>query len=278
MRFFFSKSPLTKDTSQATPKEFFIWPEDQDGPKPNTEKERTKRELGLQIVYNIHQPTIKAFLPAKEKATGTAVLIAPGGSHRELWVEHEGDNPAKWFCEKGIAAFVLKYRLSEEIGSHYSLMEHSMADIHQAIRYIRSNAKEWGIKTSRIGVMGFSAGGELAALAAMHPSDGNKKAIDPISKESSYPNFQALIYPSGKSAFQATKHSPPLFLLCGDQDHEIAKLTAETYIRYKQEGVPAELHIYAGVGHGFGVQKKNIGAILHWPQLVIDWLKANGLI
>jgi acetyl esterase/lipase len=278
MKFFSKKTPLLLDPSHSPTKEIFIWPEDQQGLKPKMDKEKTKKGLGLHIVHNIHQPTIKGFIPSKEKTTGTAIIIAPGGSHRELWVEHEGDNPAKWFCENGIAAFVLKYRLSKELGSPYSLMDHSLADIRQAIRYIRSNAKEWGIKPARIGVMGFSAGGELAALAAMHPEDGDKNASDPISRQSSFPNFQALIYPAGIAPFLATKHSPPLFLLCGDKDHEIASEAATTYLRYQKEGIPTELHIYAGVGHGFGIQKKNTGAIAHWPQLVIDWLESIGLI
>jgi acetyl esterase/lipase len=115
------------------------------------------------------------------------VIIAPGGGHRELWIDHEGYNPAKWLAEKGIAAFVLKYRLARDTNSTYTIDKDALADIQRAIRLVRSRAKEWNIDTARIGVMGFSAGGEVAALAAMRFDHGNENANDEIDRQSARP-------------------------------------------------------------------------------------------
>src|SRR5262249_56496734 len=133
--------------------------------------------------------------PAKDKATGTAVVIAPGGGHRELWVLHEGANEAKWLSDRGIAAFVLKYRLAREKGSPYKIAEHALQDGQRAIRLVRSRAKEWGIDPHRIGLMGFSAGGEVTALVCNNFDAGQENGSDPVERVSSRPDFQALIYP-----------------------------------------------------------------------------------
>src|SRR5882757_7316344 len=139
---------------------FLLWPATAEG-----SPERVRLANGERVISNVHRPTLR-YYPA-EKPTGAAVIIAPGGSHRELWIDHEGHRPAQWLSERGIAAFVLKYRLGAEAGSPYSVEPHALADILRGVRYVRSRAEEWGIDAGRVGVMGFSAGGELAALAAM---------------------------------------------------------------------------------------------------------------
>jgi endo-1,4-beta-xylanase len=261
-------------------KEIPLWAKGAPGSEGKTGIEKVRvAETGDHVITNIHSPSIIPYIPSRENATGAAVIIAPGGGHRELWIDHEGHNPAKWLREIGVAAFVLKYRLAREEGSTYTVEGHELADIKRAIRLVRSRAKEWGIDTARIGVMGFSAGGEVAALAAMRFDEGNKTATDGIARERSRPAFQALIYPGGSDKFVVTKNSPPLFLLGGYGDRaDIAEGLAQVYINYKRAGIPAELHIYSNAGHGFGIRQSNQGAVSGWSQRFADWLGDRGFL
>ena len=271
---------LTGMTGIDEPKEILLWPNGAPGSEGRTGQEKVRiSEGGDHVISNIHYPSITPYMPAKEKATGAAVIIAPGGGHRELWIDHEGYNPAKWFRDRGIAAFVLKYRLARDTLSTYTIDKDELADIQRAIRLVRSHAKEWGIDTARIGVMGFSAGGEVAALSAMRFDNGKENAIDPIDQQSSHPAFQALIYPGGSDKFEVVKNSPPLFLVGGYKDRtDIAEGIAQVYLKYKRTGIPAELHIYANAGHGFGMRSTNKGGVAGWPERFIDWLSDMGFL
>lgn len=244
--------------------------------KLGTEKIRIA-ESGDHVISNIHNPSITPFLPDKKNATGTAVIIAPGGGHRELWIDHEGYNPAKYFQERGIAAFVLKYRLSKDSASTYTIDNEEVSDMKRAIRLVKSRSVEWGIDTAKIGVMGFSAGGEVAALSAMRFDNGDKKSSDNIEKLGSKPAFQALIYPGNSSRFEVVKNSPPLFLLGGFGDRsDIAEGLADVYLKYRKANISAELHIYSKAGHGFGIRKTNKSSSALWPQRFLDWLGDEG--
>ena len=223
---------------------------------------------------SIHRPTLTYFLPKKETATGAAIVIAPGGGHRELWIDHEGYAVAEWLRARGIAAFVLKYRLAREEGSTYTIEQHALWDIQRAIRTVRVNADQLGIDPARIGVMGFSAGGELAARAAMSDLDGDPGASETIDRRSSRPNFQVLIYPGNSGALTVSNRSPPVFIAAGYNDRpDISKGMAELYLKYKDAGVPAELHLYAGAGHGFGLRATNRSASAGWPERMIEWMR-----
>ena len=178
----------------APPSRIELWPEGAAGSQSRkAEPEKVDRTNGACNVTNIHSPSITAFLPKPENSTGTAVVIAPGGGHRMLCLGHEGDSLAEWFADHGIAAFVLRYRLAKEDGSTYTVDEHAMADTRRAIRLVRSHASEWKIKQDRIGILGFSAGGELAALAAMESDPGRQDSSDPVDRYSCRPDFQVLI-------------------------------------------------------------------------------------
>lgn len=262
------------------PKEILLWPNGAPGSEGKTGTEKVRiTEGGDHVISGIHHPSITPYIPDKQKATGAAVIVAPGGGHAELWIDHEGYNPAKYFRDKGIAAFVLKYRLSKEPGSTYSIDETELSDIQRAIRLIKSRAKEWGIDTARIGVMGFSAGGEVAALSAMRFDNAKTNPADPIDRYGSRPAFQALIYPGGSKRFEPVGNVPPLFLVGGYKDRpDIAEGIAQVYLKYKQAGVPAELHIYANVGHGFGMRATNKGAVAGWPQRFVEWLDDQGFL
>jgi len=236
-------------------------------------------DQGEHVVSNIHQPSLTVYLPAPGTATGAGIVICPGGGHRELWMDHEGYSVARWFADHGIAAFILKYRLARETGSTYRVEVESLADAQRALRTVRSRATEWGVDPARIGIMGFSAGGELAALAAARGEDGKPDAADPLDRLSSRVAFQGLIYPGNAKAIQPTKDSPPAFLLCGYDDRpDISQALAEVYLRFKQAGAPAELHIYTGVGHGFGLRATNTLPVAEWPTRLRDWLGERGFL
>ena len=258
--------------------ELLIWPNGAPESEGKSEKEKIKIFAGEKVISGVHHPSIIPYIPLPEKATGTAVIIAPGGGHKELWIDHEGHNPAIFFCERGIASFVLKYRLASEAQPAYTIHEHALADMQQAIRFVRSHADEWKINADRIGVMGFSAGGELAALSAMHFDGGKKNSLDEILQQSCKPDFQALVYPAGAKHFKVLKDSPPLFLLCGEDDREISTGVVKLFQMYKEAGIAAELHSYPDTGHGFGVRKSNSAAIANWPERFVDWLSALGFL
>jgi acetyl esterase/lipase len=262
------------------PKEILLWPNGAPGSEGKTGAENLRiTDQGDHVISGVNKPSITPYLPSADKNTGAAIIIAPGGGHSELWITHEGYNPAKWFREQGIATFVLKYRLAREKNSTYTIDKDELADIQRAIRLVRSRAKEWHLDTAKIGVMGFSAGGELAALAAMRYSQSDPNASDPIDRESDKPNFQALIYPGNISRFEVSKNSPPVFIAGGYKDRQdISEGMAELYLKYKKAQVPAELHIYENVGHGFGIRATNTGAVAEWPRQVKLWLRDIGMI
>lgn len=230
-------------------------------------------------VSNVHNPSITPFLPSPDRATGAAVLIAPGGGHRVLCLGHEGYSLGEWLAEQGIAAFVMKYRLAREAGSDYTIEDHAMADTRRAMRLIRSRAVEWGIDAGRVGVMGFSAGGELAAFLAMKHDAGDPAAGDAVEREGCRPAFQALIYPGSSKLFTVSPGAPPVFIACGYGDRpDISWGMAELYLKYKEAGVRAELHVYGNVGHGFGFRPERTDAAGRWPERFVEWLRDSRLV
>lgn len=230
-------------------------------------------------VWSIHKPSVVVFLPPKEKRTGAAVIVAPGGSHSFLAIDIEGYNVARFLTTRGVAVFVLKYRLAREKDSTYTIEEHAFADIQRAIRLVRSQGAEWGVDPARVGVMGFSAGGQLAALAATKDTPAVEGAADPIDALNSRPAFQALIYPAIPRNMNLSAQTPPAFLACGENDRvNISQGLPELYLALKKAGASAELHVYAGVGHGFGLHENKNTPERDWGVRFVEWLDARGFL
>jgi endo-1,4-beta-xylanase len=267
-------------SAAAQPNEIPLWPGGAPGSEGKTAKELVERGTnGERRVSSIHNPSITPYLPSKDKASGAVVIVIPGGAHRLLAIDHEGYNVAQWLSDRGIAAFVLKYRLARETNSTYKIQEHALADTQRAIRLVRSRAAEWNIDPQRVGVMGFSAGGELVSLASTRFDEASTEAADAIDRQNAKPNFQALIYPGRSGDIVPVTNSPPAFLACAANDRpDISQGLAEVYLRFKKVQVSAELHIYSSGGHGFGLRESNKKPVGSWITRFEEWLRESGFV
>lgn len=254
-----------------------------DGVAPGSEGKTAPESVritpeGEHVYSAIHKPSITVYLPSGA-ASGVGVLVIPGGGHKEIWADHEGFRVADWLSQHGIAAFVLKYRLAKEAGSTYTVEGTELADAQRAMRVIRSRAEEWHVDSKRLGVMGFSAGGELAALVATGPDGTGAGGKDPVARQSSIPAFQALIYPSIPKNMALSKATPPAFLACGANDvPRVSEGLPALSLEMKHAGMSSELHVFAGVGHGFGIRSTNPANVIAWPNLFYAWLDSSGFL
>lgn len=250
---------------------------------------------------DIDKPSITIFLPPKGKANGAGVVICPGGAYRILAFDHEGVQVAQWLNSIGVAGFVLKYRLGPRY--HHPA---PMQDVQRAIRYVRDHAKEYGISPQRLGVMGFSAGGHLAATAATHFDDGNPAATDEIDRQSCRPGFAVLCYgvismqeklghkfsekmllgdnPNPKlvqslsNEREVSEKTPPTFLFHTAEDTSVPPDNSIAFYQAcRAKGVEAELHIFGYGAHGLGMATGD-PATAKWPELLAGWLRKSGLL
>jgi endo-1,4-beta-xylanase len=257
-----------------------LWADPAPGSEGKTAAEKMRvTDEGDHVVSSVHRPSLTVYLPNGSTSANAAVLVIPGGGHRELWMDHEGYNVAQWLADRGIAAFVLKYRLAREEGSSYRVDVESLQDVQRALRLIRSRSIEWHVDPTRLGVIGFSAGGELAALSAERGDEGRVNATEEIDRQSSRPAFQALIYPGNSKTILPEPNAPPAFLVCGANDRaDISAGLAQVYLRFKAAKVPVELHIYAKAGHGFGIRATNHSASAAWPERFREWMSDSGFL
>jgi len=264
-----------------------LWPNGAPGSENWTQQEQETSglpPLDIKVVRNIARPTVMAFLPNSAVATGTAVVVAPGGAFHFLAIEHEGLDVARWLNARGIAAFVLKYRVLEtavrdedflrELGEHMAdrnwLRERmpwiggmAVADGQQAVRLVRRRAPEWSIAPDRIGIMGFSAGGVVTTgVAAQYDAE-------------SRPDFAAPIYTAPWEVGTVPADAPPLFIALANDDQMAVDASVPLYTKWRAAGHPAELHIYAKGGHGFGMLKNNLPSD-HWIERFGEWLVGQG--
>jgi acetyl esterase/lipase len=247
---------------------------------PGFESRRDEPERHQDWWYkNIHNPSLTVFLPAAGKANGTAVIVAAGGGHRELVFNPEGVEPAQYLASLGVTAFALKYRLFREPGSKYTL-DNTAEDIRRAMRTVRARAAEWHLDPERIGVMGWSAGGEVAALVAYPPVDGDAKAKDPVERVSARPNFEILVYPGPLGIpDRIPADAPPLFLVGAADDEYVADVLFDLTRKYHEGGASIESHIYTQGKHAFNMgQRSQYLGIRHWPERLGEWLQDRGYL
>jgi len=260
-------------------------------------------------ISNVSVPTLLTFLPEKGKATGAAIMICPGGGYSILASSHEGTDIAKWFADQGVAAFVLKYRLPDpKIMTNQH--EVPLIDAMQGMRLIRRDAAKYGVDPNRIGVMGFSAGGHLAATLSTHWQQPEPAAVSQskgLQSVSAQPNFAILMYPvitfgdkahtgsrdkllgqlkadPEKLAYysnelQVSKLTPPTFLVHAMDDKGVpVENSIDYYLACLKNAVPAEMHLYPTGGHGFAMNATNKGSVATWPEACKEWLKTVGAL
>ena len=213
-------------------------------------------------VKNINNPTLTVFLPPKDKANGSAVVICPGGGHRLLVFNAEGIEPAKFLSDLGVTVFVLKYRLGRDTNSPYKIEVHAKQDGERAMRLVRTRAKEWGIDPNRVGMMGFSAGGEVVDMVAFDNDKSYMKSSDLIDAQNARPDFIIQIYPGPLFIPDTVPvDAPPAFLLAANDDLCCSPSVVKLLQAYRAAKVPVEAHILERGDHGFNmgnrVQTKN---------------------
>ena len=224
-------------------------------------------------VSNVHYPTLTAFRPEEGKSNGVAIVIAPGGGLRQLGMRGEGFAAAKLLASNGYTAFVLKYRLSREPGVPYKFEEEVLQDGQRGMRLVRSLAKEFAIDPAKVGMMGFSAGGEVVSITSYRPGKGDPAAADPVDRLDAKPNFQILIYPGPMGIpSKLPDDAPPAFMLIAADDGH-ASVLLNLMQRFREIGVDYEAHLYARGGHGFGMgQRSQRVSLQHWTDRLLDWL------
>jgi acetyl esterase/lipase len=276
-----------------------LYPGEIPNSKPSTNEETTEQSDGIPIVSNITKPTLTIFLAPRETANGTAVIIFPGGGYWVNAIGHEGMDVAKQFNAMGVTAFVVKYRIPNDVTMEKKEIG-PLQDAQQAIKMVRHGATAWNLNPNKIGIMGFSAGGHLASTAGTH---FNKSFIPDNEKVNLRPNFMILIYPVisfqdsiahlgsrdqliGKhpskdqinyfsNELQITKDTPPTFLVhASDDDAVKVENSLVFYQHLVKNKVPAELHIYEKGRHGFGLINKTTPEL--WMDRCKNWMTANG--
>ena len=244
------------------------------------------------LITNVTKPTLTIYPPAKDKNTGTAMLICPGGGYWDLYWELEGEEVAAWLNSIGVTGVILKYRVPRRPGDVRGEPPLGpLLDAQRAVSLVRSRAAEWGIDPKRIGMVGFSAGGHLALATATNFEQRRYVAIDAIDQVSCRPDFAVLCYSGYLKAkdkdeiapgIHIPANTPPILLTHANDDSEKvggsnAEHRAFMYIALKRAGVPVELHIYASGNHDFGV-RQNEKLPSSWPQLCVNWLRSLDLL
>jgi acetyl esterase/lipase len=263
--------------AQGTPQVVHLW----DQGAPGFESRRDEPEVAKDYwVRNIQNPSITVFLPPKEKANGAAVLIVPGGGHRELVFNAEGRDPALYLNSLGVTAFALKYRLAREPNSPYKIEIHGRQDAYRAMRLIRSRANDWNIDPNRLGILGFSAGGEIVSLIAYDPGNGDPNAPDPIDRLNGKPDFQMLIYPGPLGVPDVVPpDAPPAFMLVADDDTDPSNVVLSLLQKYRKAHRPIEAHFFAQGSHAFNMgYRSKLASIKSWPQRMADWLADSNIL
>ncbi len=269
-----------------------LWP----GPAPGViaatseEKDQTKAGEGLVAgrrvirLGNVSKPTLTIYKPTKERDTGTCVIVCPGGGYHILALDLEGTEVCEWLNTLGITAVLLKYRVPRPKTGLYYLP--ALMDAQRALSITRHHAAEWKIDPNKIGILGFSAGGSLAALASTNWDKRAYEAVDKLDAVSCRPDFAVLVYPgylADKSRtkladeYRVTKETPPTLLVHAHDDPVTSESSALMYLALKKAGVPAELHVWETGGHGYGLRRTD-QPVTRWPERAEEWFRQRGLL
>lgn len=275
-----------------------LWPAGAPGSKGSFAESVASSPSGDRVITNVSDPTLTTFLPDAAGATGTAVVIAPGGALRALAFDDEGVKVARWLNERGIAGFVLKYRtLQQDPGAPRGpipgmpaaggareelkivkananpapddaelrkVLELAVADAQAALRLVRRRAAEWHVDPARVGIMGFSAGGGVAVGTALAP------------KSDASPDFLVSLYGPSLQDVDVPAHAPPLFVAVGSNHFNVTNGCLALFSAWKSAGKPAEIHVYDGVNAGFGMRKRGL-PVDAWTDRLYEWLLERGL-
>ncbi|WP_197901632.1 alpha/beta hydrolase [Rhodocytophaga rosea] len=270
-----------------------LWPNGAPGEKGNIgeEKDMSKptdnKVAGRELIRlgNVSNPTITVYRPSKEKDTGAAMVVCPGGGYHILALDLEGTEVCEWLNSIGVTAILLKYRVPVREGlPRYAP---PLQDAQRAMGIVRSRAAEWGISPNRIGIMGFSAGAHLSAALSTNYDKRTYPAVDAADQVSCKPDFTMLIYPAYLTAtdksekiapeLPITASTSPTLLIQTQDDGIPVENSVYYYLALKNAGVPVEMHLYPKGGHGYGLRKTDI-TVTSWPQRAEEWLRAQGLL
>jgi acetyl esterase/lipase len=264
-----------------------VWPGKPPGETKLIGEEKMEESKGVKRISNVSKPTLTIFRPAKDKDTGAAVVICPGGSYSILAWDLEGEEVAAWLNSIGVTGIVLKYRVPRRPDQPKDKPPLGpLQDAQRAMSLVRSKADEWHLDAKRIGILGFSAGGHLAASVSTNFDKRAYEAMDDIDKVSCRPDFTVLVYPAylltkdGKDLapeIRVRKECPPTFFAHANDDPIKPDNSARLYLALKRAGVPAELHIYSSGGHGFGLRATEKPCST-WPKRCTEWLRAQGAL
>jgi acetyl esterase/lipase len=270
-----------------------LWPGLAPGDKEplGREQDQTKPKDGLVAgkpvirLGNVYNPTISIYQPPADKRNGTAVLVCPGGAYQILAMDLEGTEVCDWLTSEGVTAVLLKYRVPKRPGlEKYTA---ALQDAQRALGLVRHRADEWGIDSNRIGILGFSAGGHLAALASSQCEPRTYPVVDEADATSCRPDFTVLIYPAYLTVkeeedrlapeFHLNASTPPTFLAMAEDDPVRVENVLFYAAALKKAKVPFELHVYPTGGHGYGLRPTK-DLVTTWPQRAADWMRSRGLI
>lgn len=255
---------------------------------PALDRKQVEVTAPTRMITDVSRPTLTIFRPAKEKDTGTAILICPGGGYWDLYWELEGEEVAAWLNSVGVTGILLKYRVPRRPGEPQGEpARRPLQDAQRAVRWVRGHARERGIHPQRIGIIGFSAGGHLAIATATEFAQRTYEPFDNLDAISARPDFAIPVYPGYLKAkdqealapgLRIPRDTPPVFLVHGGDDlisppeHSVLM-----YLALKKAGIPAELHVYAGTAHDFGVRASG-RPYSSWTELCVRWLRDQGFL
>ncbi len=262
----------------SNPPVVYLWPKGQ----PGFESRRDIPEQHAEWWWrSINNPSLTVFMPPPGKASRAAVIVVPGGGHQNLVFGEEGIKPAQYLASQGVTAFALKYVLAREAGSPYSIEGDAQGDLIRAVRWVRAHAADYNIDPNKVGVMGFSAGGELTSMVAFTSKAPDPNAPDPIDRLPGRPDFLIEIYP-GPLGIPPTVFTapPPAFLLTAwDDKMGVADTDVIENMYRAWPDVPLERHVLSGGQHGFNMgDRSRLRAVRDWRSRLGDWLADQGLI